>query len=159
MDLFSKILGMSAMRGLGLAQLPKLIQLGWSGNKALSWLKLKGIGYQRQVFQADWRQLLGIEKKKTALRHVNRAFYGTVNTIEMTDENLSAKYRITYEVTVKDKLTDEKYTIYKSAVSDTRLTMGQWDDLMEDILLNERYESMYEILDMQRDSLLEKRLK
>jgi len=158
MSIISKILGMSAMRGLGLPHLPKLIQLGWSGNKALAWLKSKGVGYQRQIFQADWRQLLGIAKKKDTLKNIKKSAYGTATTIVMTDENMSAKYKLTYKVQAYDKEMKDFTEFHISIVSDRRMSMGQWDAIAEDLLQEEGSYAMYQNISYQRESYLEKRL-
>ena len=150
---------MSAMRGLGLPHLPKLIQLGWSGNKALAWLKSKGVGYQSQIFQADSRQLLGIAKKKDTLKNIKKSAYGTTTTIVMTDENMSAKYKLTYKVNAINNETGKRDHFFISIVSDKRKSMGEWDALAEDIILNEKYNDLYKVTSFQRDSYLEKRLK
>jgi len=159
MSIIDLMLPASASRALGLALLPRLIQKGWSGNKSLAWLKSKGVGYKRQVFQGDWRRLQGIEKKKDTLKHVKRSAFPTDVTKEMTDENLSAKYKLTYKVNVINLETRVKEDLYVSIVSDRRMSMGQWDDIAQDIIFTERYSMDYEITGFQRDSFLEKRLK
>jgi len=156
MSIIDLILPTSVSRALGLAFLPRLIQKGWSGNKALNWLKGKGVGYKRQDFQTDWRRLVGIEKKKDTLKYVKRTAFPTTATMELTDENLSAKYKLTYKINVIDKETLQKETLHISIVSDRKMSMGQWDDIAEDLIFNEKYSSQYEVADFTRESMLEK---
>jgi hypothetical protein len=158
MSKFTKILVFSAFRGLGLPLLPKLIQQGFSGNKALAWLKSKGIGYKRQDFQKDWREALGITKKKDTLKHVRKKYLPTSTVIQMTDKNQSARYKMTYKVNAVDTETKAKTDFYVSIVSDKLLIMQEWDDIAEDIIRTENYKQAYEVKSFARESLTEKRL-
>ena len=53
-------------------RMPQAIARGLTPTKFLAQLRLKGLGYRKQRFLADWRNVSGTEKRKDALKFVRR---------------------------------------------------------------------------------------
>lgn len=145
----------SSQRSIGRAHIPGLIKKGFSTPKALSWLASHGGSYRKTDFLSDWRQFLGIARKKDALKHVRKKYLPTSNVIVKTYDNMSARYKATYKVLGQDKLTGENKSFFISIVSDVKMKMQLWDELADVVAYNEVYAREFEIEKVSREEMLE----
>ncbi len=79
-------------RPTAIMRMPQAIAKGLTPTKFLSQLKLQGLGYRKQRFLADWRNVSGTEKRKDALKFVRRDRRPPMALIADVDWNMSQEY-------------------------------------------------------------------
>ncbi len=79
-------------RPTAIMSMPSAMARGLTPTKFLSQLKLKGLGYRKQRFLADWRNVAGMEKRKDALKFVRRDRRPPMAAIADVDWNMSQEY-------------------------------------------------------------------
>ncbi len=79
-------------RPTAIMSMPQAIARGLTPTKFLSQLKAKGLGYRKQRFLADWRNVVGMEKRKDALKFVRRDRRPPMAAIADVDWNMSQEY-------------------------------------------------------------------
>ena len=79
-------------RPTAIMKMPQAIAAGMTSTKFLSILKGQGLGYRKQRFLADWRNVSGTEKRKDALKFVRRDRRPPMAAIADVDWNMSQEY-------------------------------------------------------------------
>ena len=79
-------------RPTAILRMPQAIARGLTPTKFLSQLKLQGLGYRKQRFLADWRNVSGTEKRRDALKFVRRDRRPPMAAIADVDWNMSQEY-------------------------------------------------------------------
>ena len=79
-------------RPISMLKMKAAVKSGITPTKFLSQLKLKGLGYRKQRFLADWRNVSGTEKRKDALKFVRRDRRPPMAAIADVDWNMSQEY-------------------------------------------------------------------
>ena len=155
MGFWPSIPTISSRRSIGRSMIPKLQAKGFSTPKALSWLKEHKGSYRKTDFLSDWRQYLGIARKKDALKHVRKDYLPTSRVMEKTYDIMSAKYKATYKVFATNIETGQEQNYHISIVSDKRLKMSYWDELADMVAHNETYTRQIDIDSLEIESMLE----
>jgi len=79
-------------RATAILKTPEAIAKGLTPTKFLSQLKLKGLGYRKQRFLADWRSVAGIEKKKDAFKYVRKDRRPSMKSMADVEWEMSEEY-------------------------------------------------------------------
>ena len=79
-------------RSAAIMAMPEAILSGMSASAFLSKIKFTTGGYQRQRFLADWRNVVGTEKKKDAFKFVRRDRRPPMEALADVDWNMSEEY-------------------------------------------------------------------
>lgn len=140
-------------RSVGRGLIPKLYKFGFSANGALKWLKYKGFGYRRKTFLLDWRQILGIKKKKDPIRNVRPDTKPGVDLMVDTEDEQHNKYKYTYKATIKDQTTGEISEKFISIGSDKIRQYGVMDEMADIILHGKAYGDKFEVLSIEREGI------
>ncbi len=72
--------------------MPAAIAKGLTPTKFLSQLKLKGLGYRKQRFLADWRSVSGIEKRKDVFKYVRKDRRPSMKSMADVEWEMSQEY-------------------------------------------------------------------
>lgn len=150
-------LNISSRRAIVRSMMPKLVVKFPSANAALGYLINSPVGGIRKTdFLADWRQFLGIKRKRDPLKHVRKSYVPSSAVIESTHDNQSKRYKAVYKVTGELLSTGEIVEYEVSVVSDKMRRMGTWDLLAEVVARGEKYSQEYNILSIERDAMYER---
>ncbi len=79
-------------RPTAIMKMPQAIAKGLTPTKFLSILKGQGLGYRKQRFFADWRNVSGTEKRKDAFKFVRRDRRPPMAAMADVDWNMSQEY-------------------------------------------------------------------
>jgi len=88
--------------------IPDLYKIFGSANRALSYLREKGLGYRRKDFLADWREILDFGKKKDTWKYVRKDLRVTEAAMTPVQYDMRRKYRWVAEVTYIDEFGERK---------------------------------------------------
>lgn len=79
-------------RPTAIMKMPSAIASGLTPTKFLSMLKSQGLGYRKQRFLADWRNVSNTEKRKDALKFVRRDRRPPMSAMADVDWDMSEEY-------------------------------------------------------------------
>jgi len=92
-----------SVRWIARRVIPDLYKAFGSANRALSYLREKGLGYRRKDFLADWREILDFQKKKDTWKYVPKHRKLSEEPMTPVHYDMRHKYRWVAEVTYEDK--------------------------------------------------------
>ncbi|KKL53181.1 hypothetical protein LCGC14_2278050, partial [marine sediment metagenome] len=79
-------------RPTAILRMPQAIARGLTPTAFLSQLKLKGLGYRKQRFLADWRSVSGIEKRKDVFKYVRKDRRPSMKSMADVEWEMSEEY-------------------------------------------------------------------
>lgn len=85
-------------RPTAILKMPQAIAQGMSANKFLSQLKIKGLGYSRTKFLADWRSVSGIEARKDVFKHIRKDRRPSMASLADVEWDMSEEYMFKVKV-------------------------------------------------------------
>ena len=120
-------------RSLARMQMGKLFRLGYTGNQAAKFLR-KEIGglYRRQVFQADWREITGVEKVKESFRFIPKKYRLSFGLTVPRATPLPTNYQYLFRLGGLDPETGQETYAWTSMLDDVRMEPGRAEDIMLD---------------------------
>ncbi len=116
-------------RVMGRAFIPKLFKLGYNPARAMSFLKLYGVSYRKTTFLSDWRQILGIERKRDPLKHVRKDRKPTDAVIQKTKDEQKHKFKHTYKAMLYDVEQGNYTTQHISIGTNKSQKLGNMDEM------------------------------
>lgn len=110
------------VRSLFRAAIPKLFAQGYSFNKASDYMKgLQGKMYRRQIAQADWREITGVEKLKTTFKYIPRKYRFSGQLAVPRAGKMSTNYQFLYSVKGFDSMGNPMEEQFVSLLDDVKL--------------------------------------
>ena len=79
-------------RPTAIMSMPDAIKRGLTPTKFLSQLKLKGLGYRKQRFLRDWRNVKGTEQRKNVFKFIRRDRLPPMTALAEVDWDMSQEY-------------------------------------------------------------------
>lgn len=127
-------MAITSMRGIARRFIPEMLQKGLTSGGGMDLLKLKGMGYRRKDFLADWREYSGRERKRDPLRSIPKKHRPTWDTIEESEYDQAAKFNYTYKVEGYDTFQQKDIESWMTVTSDTILTMEEAEEEAERLI-------------------------
>lgn len=106
---------------------------GLSGTATQTRLSQAGLGLRRQAILAVRREITGRVSRIPALASIRKDFRPTQETITLTQENISRKFRYTLRVFVRNPFSGVQETSWAQFVRDDILTVREAEDAAVDI--------------------------
>lgn len=129
----------SENRGIVRTYMPALIEAGLSGRGAELFYREQGLGYRRQDFLSDWREMSGLQKKEDTFKYIRHDLKPTANTLTETSENLSKEFSYIFKVKGRDSLTGEVKEVGWRLATDSLLSLDEAMEWAEDNILEDEY--------------------
>jgi hypothetical protein len=148
-------------RAIGRAFIPKLAKLGYNPARALSYLKLHSASYRKTTFLSDWRQILGIERKREPLKHVRKDRKATPNVIQKVKDEQKHRFKHTYKAVLYDTEEGKETTQHISIGTDYHQDMGVMDETAYIISTSFKYTEaqQFVLMKLERESITESTFK
>lgn len=119
------------VRSLFRSAIPALFRQGYSFNKAADYMKgLQGKLYRRQLAQADWREITGVEKMKTTFKYIPRKYRFSGNLPVPRAGKMSTNYQFLYSVKGFDAKGNQMQEQFVSLLDDVKLSPEEAERIM-----------------------------
>jgi hypothetical protein len=116
------------------AVIPELYTTFKSASRALEWLSKRGFGYRKKDFFADWREVLGFDKRKEAFKYIPKKYAPYKDLMTETEYDIRSKYQYVSHIEYIEKKTG----LYKereiSLPTDRLLSMEEAEMKMGEII-------------------------
>ncbi len=118
-------------RSLFRSAIPKLFAQGYSLNKAADYMRgqIGGL-YRRTTYQADWREITGVEKIKESFRYIPKKYRLSFGLTVPRAGRMSTNYQYLFRVKGIDSETQEMTYQWTSMLDDVRMGPKQAEDIM-----------------------------
>lgn len=125
-------LSSKVVRSLFRSAIPKLFRAGYSFNKASDYMKGQvGKLYRRQLAQADWREITGVQKLKTTFRYIPKKYRFSGNLPVPRAGKMSTNYQYLYSIKGFDSSGNAMTEQFVSLLDDVRMEPELAQEIMQ----------------------------
>ena len=117
--------------------IPRLLGLNYSANQALQLLRSFGLGYRRQNFLDDWRNLKGEVKAANTAKFTPHKYAPSLDLLGQETHFTNKAYHYKIEVFYQDQETGGMTSRYVTITTDWRITINQALDMAMDYVQQE----------------------
>lgn len=107
------------------AVIGSLFENGYSATQSLRLLQIEGLGYRRQTFLADWREITGVKKLERVTRFIPKNKRPTEGLMTPKASPVGGEYTYRFETEMYNPVTGETSKLNFGVTSDRRLTVDE----------------------------------